>query len=208
MSTLFNELKERGFVESATDEKLGELLEKEKFTFYCGFDPTADSMHIGSLVPLMGLKHFQNAGHKPIVVIGGGTGMVGDPSGKSSERKLLDNETLQKNIAGMKPQFERFIDFNDSANGAILFNNLVKKGCKLSLPSVYDILPTVLYLLNLEMPDYLDGRVLTEAFYEDISYKQKPVDKDIFMGKKQGEFEFSDKDEDAVREKLKNLGYL
>jgi tyrosyl-tRNA synthetase len=100
-----------------------ELLEKEIVTGYCGFDPTADSLHVGSLIPIMMLKHMQRAGHKPIALVGGATGMVGDPSGKSDERNLLDEETLNKNVAGVQGVLERFLDFNESETGALLVNN-------------------------------------------------------------------------------------
>lgn len=100
-----------------------ELLSKEVVTGYCGFDPTADSLHVGSLIPIMMLKHMQRAGHKPIALVGGATGMVGDPSGKSDERNLLDEETLNKNVAGVKGVLSRFLDFNDSETGAVLVNN-------------------------------------------------------------------------------------
>ncbi|MFK8044855.1 MAG: tyrosine--tRNA ligase [Crocinitomicaceae bacterium] len=100
-----------------------ELLAKEVVTGYIGFDPTADSLHIGSLIPIMMLKHMQRAGHKPIALVGGATGMVGDPSGKSDERNLLDEDTLNKNIAGVQSVLSRFLDFDDSENGAKLVNN-------------------------------------------------------------------------------------
>jgi len=101
-----------------------EQLQKELTTAYIGFDPTADSLHIGSLVQIMLLMHFQKAGHKPIALVGGATGMIGDPSGKSAERNLLDEATLQKNIDGIKSQLERFLDFSDtSTNGAEMVNN-------------------------------------------------------------------------------------
>ncbi len=100
-----------------------ELLEKEMTSAYIGFDPTADSLHIGSLVQIILLMHFQKHGHKPIALIGGATGMIGDPSGKSTERNLLDEQTLQKNIDGVKAQLERFLDFNNSKNNAELVNN-------------------------------------------------------------------------------------
>ena len=101
-----------------------ELLAKEIVTGYIGFDPTADSLHIGSLSQILTLMRLQKAGHKPIALVGGATGMVGDPSGKSAERNLLDEETLKKNIAGQKKQLEKFLDFNTSPNGAELVNNL------------------------------------------------------------------------------------
>ncbi|MCD6544579.1 MAG: tyrosine--tRNA ligase [Flavobacteriaceae bacterium] len=101
-----------------------EQLQKEQTTAYIGFDPTADSLHIGSLVQIILLMHFQKAGHKPIALVGGATGMIGDPSGKSNERNLLDEETLNKNIAGVKKTLERFIDFSsDIDNAAEMVNN-------------------------------------------------------------------------------------
>jgi len=101
-----------------------EQLQKEVTTAYIGFDPTADSLHIGSLVQIILLMHFQRSGHKPIALLGGATGMIGDPSGKSAERNLLDEETLKKNIAGVKKTLERFIDFSGKKeNSAELVNN-------------------------------------------------------------------------------------
>jgi len=101
-----------------------EQLEKEMTTGYIGFDPTADSLHIGSLVPILLLVHFQRAGHKPIALVGGATGMVGDPSGKSEERNLLNEETLNRNITGVKAQLERFLQFDSNLpNAAELVNN-------------------------------------------------------------------------------------
>jgi tyrosyl-tRNA synthetase len=100
-----------------------EMLAKEVVTGYVGFDPTADSLHCGSLVPIMLLVHLQRAGHKPIALVGGATGMVGDPSGKSDERNLLDEATLAKNIAGVRNQLEKFLDFNSKENPASLVNN-------------------------------------------------------------------------------------
>ncbi len=101
-----------------------ELLDKEKVTAYIGFDPTADSLHIGHLCSVMILRHFQRFGHKPLALIGGATGMIGDPSGKSAERNLLNEETLQRNIAGMKKQLSKFLDFDsDAPNRAELVNN-------------------------------------------------------------------------------------
>ena len=101
-----------------------EQLEKEPTSAYIGFDPTADSLHIGSLVPILLLYHLQQAGHKPFALIGGATGMVGDPSGKSEERNLLDEPTLQKNIAGVQKQLEKYLDFNpERSNSAEIVNN-------------------------------------------------------------------------------------
>src|SRR5437762_3400983 len=89
-----------------------EQLNKEMTSAYIGFDPTADSLHIGSLVPILLLVHLQKAGHKPIALVGGATGMVGDPSGKNEERNLLSEETLLHNQAGVRSQLEKFLDFN------------------------------------------------------------------------------------------------
>ena len=101
-----------------------EQLSKEITAAYIGFDPTAESLHIGSLVPILLLVHLQRAGHKPIALVGGATGMVGDPSGKSEERNLLNEKTLARNVAGVKAQLEKFLDFNTgTANTAELVNN-------------------------------------------------------------------------------------
>ena len=101
-----------------------EQLNKEMTSAYIGFDPTADSLHIGSLVPILLLVHLQKAGHKPIALVGGATGMIGDPSGKSEERNLLSEEELKKNVAGVKAQLEKFLDFNPSLpNAAEMANN-------------------------------------------------------------------------------------
>lgn len=100
-----------------------ELLLKERTTAYIGFDPTADSLHIGSLAQIMTLVHFQKSGHKPIALVGGATGMIGDPSGKKEERKLLSYEEIEKNAAGIKTQLEKFLDFNLPDNPARLVNN-------------------------------------------------------------------------------------
>ena len=101
-----------------------EQLQKEMTTAYIGFDPTADSLHIGSLVPILLLVHLQKAGHKPLALVGGATGMVGDPSGKSAERNLLSEETLQANLAGVQKQLERYLDFDPSkTNAAEIVNN-------------------------------------------------------------------------------------
>jgi tyrosyl-tRNA synthetase len=100
-----------------------DLLNKGMASGYIGFDPTADSLHVGSLAQIMTLIHFQRAGHKPFALVGGATGMVGDPSGKSTERNLLSEDVLQHNLDGIKKQLEKFLDFNDSVNSAQMVNN-------------------------------------------------------------------------------------
>ena len=120
--TLFEEFTWRGFVNQLTHPELSDLLDKKRFTFYCGFDPTADSLHIGQLVPIMAVRRLQQHGHKPIVLLGGATGMIGDPSGKTDERQLLTRESLEGNVAGQRAQFERMLDFSGE-NAAILVNN-------------------------------------------------------------------------------------
>lgn len=120
---LIEELRWRGMLQDimpGTEDQL----KKEMTTAYIGFDPTADSLHIGSLVPILLLVHLQKAGHKPIALLGGATGMVGDPSGKSEERNLLDENTLNKNVAGVRKQLEQYLDFNPSIpNAAEMVNN-------------------------------------------------------------------------------------
>jgi tyrosyl-tRNA synthetase len=121
--TLVQELRWRGMIQDIMPGT-EELFEKEMVSGYIGFDPTSDSLHIGSLVPILLLVHLQKAGHKPFALVGGATGMVGDPSGKSEERNLLSEETLAINIAGVKKQLSHFLDFNSGAkNAAELVNN-------------------------------------------------------------------------------------
>ncbi len=122
MTNFVEELRWRGLLHDMMPETETFLLDN-KTAGYIGFDPTADSLHIGSLVPILILKHFQKAGHKPIALVGGATGMIGDPSGKSKERNLLDEEELQKNIKGIKAQLTRFLDFESKENSAVLVNN-------------------------------------------------------------------------------------
>ena len=120
--SVFDVLKERGFVKQMSHEtEIKELLEKEKITFYIGFDPTADSLHVGHFIALMMMSHMQRAGHRPIVLLGGGTGMVGDPSGKDEMRKMLTPEFIQHNIECFKKQMSRCIDFSEGK--AIVVNN-------------------------------------------------------------------------------------
>ena len=121
-TNLFDELQWRGMVYDAT-EGLRDLLATERVTAYIGFDPTASSLHVGSLLTVMGLARLQRFGHSPIAIVGGGTGMIGDPSGKSQERQLLSPEQIEANVAGIREQLSRFLDFDASSNPARLVNN-------------------------------------------------------------------------------------
>ena len=122
---VYEELQARGLIAQVTnEEEIRKMVNEGKAVFYIGFDPTADSLHVGHFMALCLMKRLQMAGNKPIALIGGGTGMIGDPSGKSQERNLLDEETIRKNMAGIKAQLSRFIDFNSTAsNAAIMLNN-------------------------------------------------------------------------------------
>jgi len=123
MTDIFHELSWRGLIHQSTDEQgLPNWLQQKSRTLYAGFDPTADSMHVGHLMALMILRRFQRAGHRPIALVGGATGMIGDPSGKSEERNLLSEETLQANVAAMQSQMRAFLDFEGPA-AALLVNN-------------------------------------------------------------------------------------
>jgi len=122
MTNVFDEFTWRGLVYDVTDG-LAELFAKEKVTAYIGFDPTASSLHVGNLMTLMALARLQRFGHRPIALVGGGTGMIGDPSGKSQERVLLTTEQLAVNVAGVRDQLSRFLEFSGSANGACLVDN-------------------------------------------------------------------------------------
>ena len=122
MATLHDELKWRGMVYDAT-EGLAELLAREPVTAYIGFDPTASSLHVGSLLTVMGLARLQRFGHTPIAIVGGGTGMIGDPSGKSQERVLLDADQIAVNVRGIRGQLERFLDFGAGPHAARIVDN-------------------------------------------------------------------------------------
>src|SRR5205807_6019343 len=119
---LFDEFKWRGMLHEATPD-LREVLAKEKVTAYIGFDPSAPSLHVGSLLPIMGLARLQRFGHTPIAIAGGGTGLIGDPSGKTKERQLLSNEQVEENLVGIKEQLSHFLDFNAKENPASIVNN-------------------------------------------------------------------------------------
>jgi tyrosyl-tRNA synthetase len=123
MTSAFDTLEQRGFVSQCTDEaRLRDLLGKGKLTAYAGFDPTADSLHLGHLVPIMALAHLQRAGHRALLIVGGATGMIGDPSGKSEERNLLTAEQIAGNVRAVRGQMTRFLDFAGD-NPATILNN-------------------------------------------------------------------------------------
>jgi len=124
MSDIFSELQWRGLIHQTTaDDTLQDWLNSGMRTVYAGFDPTADSLHVGSLLPLMMLRRFQKAGHRPIAIVGGATGMIGDPSGKSAERNLLSEEQLHANIRGIEAQMRAILDFETGDTSAVLVNN-------------------------------------------------------------------------------------
>lgn len=123
MISLIDELRWRGLLADATEHAAG-ALESGQVTGYIGFDPTASSLHVGSLVPIMGLVHLQRAGHCPVALVGGGTGLIGDPSGKASERALLDKTQAEENAEGIRRQLASFLDFESRGNPARMANNL------------------------------------------------------------------------------------
>ena len=119
---VFDTLTERGFIAQCTDEaEVKKLLGEKKVTFYIGFDPTADSLHAGHFIALMAMAHMQRAGHRPICLVGGGTGTIGDPSGRSDLRKVMTDEVIEHNCECFKKQMARFIDFSDGK--ALMVNN-------------------------------------------------------------------------------------
>ena len=122
MENVFDVLKQRGYIEQCTHEdEIRELLGNEKITFYIGFDPTAESLHVGHFIQIMVMTHMQQAGHRPIALLGGGTTMVGDPSGKTDMRKMLTLQQIRENGESFKKIFEKFLDFSEQK--AILANN-------------------------------------------------------------------------------------
>ena len=122
MNEVYELLKQRGFVKQVTfEEELIQTLNEKQVTFYVGFDPTADSLHVGHFIPIMAMAHLQRAGHRPIALVGGGTAMVGDPSGRTDMRQMLTPQMIEHNVNNFKKQLSRFMDFSDG--GAILVNN-------------------------------------------------------------------------------------
>lgn len=122
MSKIFDELMERGYIEQITHEELKDTLNNEHIPFYIGFDPTADSLHVGHFVSMMVASHMQKAGHKPIILIGGGTATIGDPSGKTDMRRMMSREEINHNVECFKKQLSRFLSF-EGENAAIIVNN-------------------------------------------------------------------------------------
>ena len=154
MANVFDTLKERGFIQQCTnEEEVRSLLENEKVTFYIGFDPTADSLHVGHFLGLMAMAHMQRAGHRPICLVGGGTGTVGDPSGRSDMRKMLTDEMIEHNCNCFKKQMQRFIDFNEGR--ALMVNN----GDWLRALNYIELLRDV-------GPHFSVNRMLTEECYQ------------------------------------------
>lgn len=123
MSNVIDILRERGLLEATTSPQLEQEAGKRQLTVYAGFDPTAASLQVGNLVAIMGLMHFQRCGHKVVALVGGATGMIGDPSGKTAERPLLDEATVLQNLAGIRENLERFLDFDHPTAPAVIVNN-------------------------------------------------------------------------------------
>lgn len=169
MNELIADLKYRGIIYQMTDEeKISELLDNEQLSLYCGADPTADSLHIGHLVPFLTMRRFQDHGHRPIVLIGGGTGMIGDPSFKAEERKLQTEAQIDDNVQGIKRQMEQIFDFSDE-NGAILVNNKnwLKDISLISFLRDYGKHVSLNYMLG---KDAIQSRLETGISYTEFTY--------------------------------------
>jgi tyrosyl-tRNA synthetase len=168
--TLFEEFQWRGMVAEVTDG-VAEALAKEHVTAYIGFDPTASSLHVGNMLTVMGLARLQRFGHTPIAIVGGGTGMIGDPSGKSQERNLLSAEQIEVNVKGVRGQLERFLDFDAATNPAKIINNAEWLGAIDLLSYLRDVGKhfTVNYMLQKESVsrriESTDGISYTEFSY-------------------------------------------
>jgi tyrosyl-tRNA synthetase len=188
---LLPELEWRGILRETTPGLPARLASGRPISGYVGFDPSADSLHVGHLVPIFGLLRLQRFGGRPVALVGGGTGMIGDPSGRSSERNLLDRETLERNVAAIRGQLERFLDFSPRSNGATLVNNLDWLG-RLSL---IDFLRdtgkhfTVPYMLDKESVQVRLSRGLsfTEFSYMllqayDFAHMHRTMDVELQMG--------------------------
>ena len=190
----FEELKWRGLIQDSTPS-IDEELDKNSLIAYIGFDPTSDSLHIGSLVQLIILKHFQEYGHKPILLIGGATAMIGDPSGKSKERNLLDQNEISENITQIKNQVAKFLDFKNSKNPALMLNNYdwISELNIIDFFRDYGKSLTVNYMMSKESvkkrisPGQSEGMSFTEFTYQlfqayDFYHLHKNYDCKIQMG--------------------------
>lgn len=167
---LIQDLQWRGLLYQQTDaEGMEKLLNEEKVSLYVGVDPTADSMHIGHIVPLLTLRRFQQAGHRPILLVGGATGMIGDPSGRSTERNLLTAEQIENNVAGLKAQMERIFEFGQEENGAQLVNNYdwISKINVIEFLRDYGKLININYLLA---KDTIASRLETGISFTEFTY--------------------------------------
>ncbi|MDW0112847.1 tyrosine--tRNA ligase [Sporosarcina saromensis] len=168
-NALLDDLKWRGLLYQQTDEEgLANVLNEEKISLYCGVDPTADSMHIGHIVPLLTLRRFAMHGHRPILLLGGATGMIGDPSFRADERQLQTEEQVANNVAGLRKQLERLFDFNDE-NGALLVNNKdwIGKMSAIEFLRDYGKLLSVNYMLAKEN---VSSRLETGISFTEFSY--------------------------------------
>ena len=170
MMDILQDLEFRGLLYQVTDyDELRERLSSGPVSLYVGFDPTADSLHIGHLLPLLGLRRFQLAGHKPIALVGGGTGLIGDPSGKSSERGLNPEEVVDEWTVKIRAQLERFLDFNSPQNPARIANNYDWLGKQQVITFLRDIgkyFP-IGYMLS---KDAVKSRLSTGISYTEFSY--------------------------------------
>jgi tyrosyl-tRNA synthetase len=187
MSNIFADLQWRGLVNQTTaPEFLPDWLAGGQRTLYCGFDPTADSLHVGSLLPVMLLRRFQKAGHRPIALVGGATGMIGDPTGKSEERNLLSVDALQANVQGIESQLRQFLDF-DGPSGAMLLNNYDWMAGFSYLNFLRDVgkhFPVNVMLAK----DSVQGRIEREAgiSYTEFSYMLLQAYDFVYLHRKQG----------------------
>jgi tyrosyl-tRNA synthetase len=173
LTTLLDDLRWRGLVHQTTDDAgLPAWLGKQPRTVYAGFDPTADSLHVGSLLPVLLLRRFQLAGHRPVAVVGGATGMIGDPSGKSQERNLLSVDAIERNVAGLREQMRSLLDFDTGPHAAVMVNNLDWTGQLSYLEFLRDIgknFPVNVMLAKDSVKSRL-GRDDTGLSYTEFSY--------------------------------------
>ena len=152
-NTLFEELQQRGFInQSSNMDAVKDLLNNDKITVYLGSDPTADSLHVGHLVPIMMMRWLQKYGHKPIMLVGGATGRIGDPSGRDTGRPMMTDETIAKNVAGLKKSYSKFLKFGDSDSDAIIVDNYdwMKNYSHLDFLAQYGLDFTIPRMLSME----------------------------------------------------------